>query len=349
MTRFLNVISPAPRDTWWRIYLADRAAFVTQSPDWLDCICRTAGFEDASCLYELSDGRHMVLPLVRRRWMPQTVALRESLPEGWGIGGPIGSGIDDPHAIGAVLSDLKHRPSVSVRLRPNPLWAETWRAARHPDFVAIPRAIQAVDLHGGFSRVERRFHRSVREALRKADRAHLEVERDTTGRLVPEFSALFEKSVDRWAFQRHEPVLLARLRDRLRKSKLKFYTITGTMGDACIVYLARSEGNPAGAIMVLKGPNAQGVRTAMDKRLAAPTGAMYLLNYLAIRDAWEFGCGYFSMGESIAGSSAAKWKSHFGTTTFIYNEYRFERFPLTAIERSLKRGIKWGISRSSGG
>ncbi|MGE5070817.1 MAG: hypothetical protein ACM3KJ_09210, partial [Bacillota bacterium] len=43
-----------------------------------------------------------------------------------------------------------------------------------------------LDLDGGFDRVwGERFHASARKAVRRAERAGLTVERDTTGRLVP--------------------------------------------------------------------------------------------------------------------------------------------------------------------
>ena len=48
--RIQDVVTPAPRAAWRAVHEADPDALVSQTPDWLDCICSVAGFVDASRL-----------------------------------------------------------------------------------------------------------------------------------------------------------------------------------------------------------------------------------------------------------------------------------------------------------
>jgi hypothetical protein len=74
----------------------------------------------------------------------------------------------------------------------------------------VPRLAHVLDLEGGFGEVwNHRFTGTARTAASKAERSGLTVERDTTGRLMPAVYELFERSLDRWAEQGHEPPALA--------------------------------------------------------------------------------------------------------------------------------------------
>ena len=75
-----HVTSPAPRDVWADLVESDRDALVDQTPAWVDCVCATGTYEDASCLYESSTGRRLVLPVVRRRHLPTPLTTQASLP-----------------------------------------------------------------------------------------------------------------------------------------------------------------------------------------------------------------------------------------------------------------------------
>jgi len=63
---------------------------VCQTPQWTDAVCASGRHRDASRLYELSDGRRFVLPLVRLRRWPGPSAPEASFPPAWGIGGLVG-------------------------------------------------------------------------------------------------------------------------------------------------------------------------------------------------------------------------------------------------------------------
>src|SRR3954468_22045023 len=61
------VTTPAPRDVWTQLQADDAAAPPFQSPAWTDCVVQVGGGRDVSRLYELADGRQLVLPLVRTK------------------------------------------------------------------------------------------------------------------------------------------------------------------------------------------------------------------------------------------------------------------------------------------
>ena len=62
----VEVRTPVPRDVWEELFAADHGALAEHGPRWIDAICATGPWRDASRLYELGDGRRFVLPLVRK-------------------------------------------------------------------------------------------------------------------------------------------------------------------------------------------------------------------------------------------------------------------------------------------
>ena len=71
--RIRDVVTPAPREAWQAAYEADPEALVTQSPEWLDCICAVGAYEDASRLYDFGGGRHAGSEERTARWSPQNL------------------------------------------------------------------------------------------------------------------------------------------------------------------------------------------------------------------------------------------------------------------------------------
>src|SRR5690606_38818046 len=112
------------------------------------------------------------------------------------------------------------------------------------------------------------------------------------------FYELYEKSVARWAKQQNEPLWLARWRAQRRDSMQKFLTIARTMKDACRVWVARHNGVPVAASIVLQHHNVNDSRGVMDKELAADIYANDLLLKMTIEHACNNGCRYYHLGES---------------------------------------------------
>lgn len=336
-----HVTSPAPREVWQRVFEADANAMMYQSPVWLDCICALGSYEDASRLYELPGGRQLVLPLVRRKGFPAALATQASLPFSWGMGGLVASDTVQAEDVAAVFADLADQPALRTCIRPNPLAADAWAAARPRGAISIPRLAHILDLEGGFDRVwSEQFKSATRTAVRKAERAGLVVECDTTGRLIPVFYALLRRSIDRWARQQHEPLPLARWRGRRRDPLRKFQIMARALGAVCRVWVAWHDGQPVAAIIVLLGNNANYSRGVMNKDLAGSTQANVLLQKLAIEDACRAGCRYYHMGESGLSASLAQFKKRFGARAYPYAEYRLERLPVTAVDNRLRGFIK---------
>jgi hypothetical protein len=150
-------------------------------------------------------------------------------------------------------------------------------------------------------------------------------------------------SVERWASQQHEPLALARLRARRRDPLSKFRAIAGALSGACCIWVAWAGERPAAAILVLRGRNASYTRGAMDKQLAGPTRANYLLHQLAIEDACAAGCRWYHFGESGASDRLAQFKTRFGAQPYPYAEYYVERIPLTRAEKHARAVAKRAI------
>ncbi|HEV8632791.1 MAG TPA: GNAT family N-acetyltransferase [Chloroflexota bacterium] len=336
----LRAVSPAPRDVWREVLASDPESLVFQTPAWLDCVCAVTGSVDASRLYETADGRRFVLPMVRRRRLG-LVTTEASFPAGWGMGGLVSSGSVGVDDLSGVLADLAGGRAARTSLRPNPLAAGLWAAARPRRIVAVPRLAHVLDLEGGFATVwAKRFKSEARTAVRKAERAGLTVQCDTSGALIGVFYELFRRSIDRWADQQHEPRGLARWRGQRRDPRAKFEQIARALAGACRVWVAWHEGRPAASILVLQGTNASYTRGAMDKEVAGPTAANYLLHRLAIEDACRAGCRRYHMGESGASASLAQFKTRFGAGAYPYAEYHIERLPISRLDRKLRAAVK---------
>lgn len=330
----------APRSAWSEIAAQDPDYLVTQSPDWIDAICRVGDYRDASRLYEMTNGQRYVLPMVERRGAAGPLHIAASMPAAWGMGGLVG-GAAPAEDIAAILADLRSRRSLRTHIRPNPLHAAAWRSAAPEDAIVLERRAHVLDLSGGFETVwTERFKRDARRRTRFAEKSGLQVELDTTGRLIPQFNELLEQSFIRWARGNHEPLALTRFRGRRRDPIEKFQAMATALGDRFRLWMATLDGKPVAAIIVLQDVNAHATRSAMDETVAGQTKANYLLHKSAIEDACAAGCGKYHLGESGSSKGLAQFKSRFGAEPVDYAEYRLERLPLTKIDATARGLVK---------
>ena len=335
----LRVTTPAPRDTWRRVAAADPHALVFGTPAWIDCICASGDYVDATRLYETPDGHTRVLPLVRRARLPEPMTIRASLPDGWGTGGLIGDPPVRSEDVGGVFADLALDSALSTSIRPNPLVDDIWASARPPAFVAVPRVAHVLDLDGGFATVwSERITTATRTKLRRAERTGLVVERETSGRGVDIFYAIYLSWLERRARERRMPLPLALWRGRRREPLRKFETVAETLGESCRIWIAWLDGAPAAATIVLiHGANAIYWRSTSDRHIAGPARANDLLQRVAIEDACSLGCRYYHMGESGGVKSLMHFKSRFGASQYSYCDYRLERLPISSAHRAARR------------
>ncbi|PNG16919.1 hypothetical protein C1J00_39335 [Streptomyces cahuitamycinicus] len=252
---------------------------------------------------------------------------------------PGGAGYEQARA---VFDDLARLPALRVGVRLRPQGAELWQRAAPGAFRLEPHMTQAVDLEGGFGVVWRdRFHTRVRRDVKRADKAHVEVEVDRTGRLVPVFEQLYDQSIERWAGKQHEPLALARWRQRREFPMGRLATVAARFGESCAIWVAWRDGEPAASIVVLRhGPYAKYWRAAMNRDLAHRIWAVPLLTRLAIEEACEAGCGIFDLGESAPGSSLEHFKAGFGAVGRPSPRYWRERLPVSRAERGLRTAVK---------
>lgn len=337
--RIASVTSPAPRATWSRLAAADPTSMVDHTPAWTDAIVASGPYRDVSCLYELTDGRQFVLPLVQRTGTARLAGISASFPEGWGFGGVVGPG-RDAGVIRAILADLAERRDVHTRLRPNPLEADLWAEGAPPDVVSTPKRAHVLDLAPGVDALREGMHPSARRALRKAERSAITLTTDASSRRIEDYYLLYQRSLARWAATSHEPGWLASWRGRRRDPIEKLHTLAALLGDRFRLYLTYVDGQPAAGQIVLLGNAAHDTRGAMDKELANPVRATFLIQWQAIVDAAEAGCTALHLGESGTSTTLARYKEHYGARSVPYRDYRIERLPLTRGDALLRGAVK---------
>ena len=110
--------SPVERSAWLAALESSSEALAFHTPDWIDCICESDRYSDASRLYDFGDGRELIVPLVRRRTSPNRLASAASLPYGWGFGGPVGAGEVRNDEIAAVLAFASMRALTAFATSP---------------------------------------------------------------------------------------------------------------------------------------------------------------------------------------------------------------------------------------
>lgn len=327
-----TVTSPVSRVVWRSVLGADPAAVVSQSLAWHDAVLADGRYADASVLYEFGSGRRVVLPLARPRWLPGVVA---SWPGGWGIGGPITDGGQiSPAEAAAILADVARRGPLAAQIQFRHEAGQPWLGAPGR-FQAERLGCHVLDLDGGFGQVwQHRFRGTARTAIRKAERSGLEIEAAGSGGLLGVFTDLYEKSIQRWAAQQHEPLWLSRWRTNRATSVRMMSTVAESFGANCRVWVARSQGVPVAAIIVLaSGGYAKYWRGAMDKQLATRVRANDLLHRLAIEDACQAGYRWYDMGYSRPESPLATFKEKLGATLHFGHTLRAERLPRRAAAR----------------
>lgn len=337
----VRAITPAPRDLYRQIFCADVNAMPYQSPEWLDTLRRQNGFEDATIYYELSNGKRLILPLIRTPIRPRHLAICASGSLKYGFGGLL---CDQPltaHDVALVMQDLHRRKYLHLTVRPNPCLADVWARGIPNTLIRIPRFAHVIPLKGGFGHVaDKLFTKSTRNRLRRAERLGVEVEYDSTGRLIPVFHELLQHSIKRWTKRQNEPIWLAKMRLHGFNPTRKLKIMAETMGSACTIWVASLRGEPICASIVLQHQNANDIRNVLNYELSSQTGANDLILSLSIQRACESGCSYYHLGESGRSEGLANFKQRFGAIGYAYNEYVVEHVPVTKAVEQVRSAVK---------
>ena len=325
--------TPAPRTTWEALVDANGSVLPSQTPAWLDAVCAHGPWEDASRLYEGSDGAPLVLPLVRRRALPRTLTSEFSMPSTWGAGGLVSATPLRAEDVAAVVADLRDSRALRTTVRPDfeqaPLWAAAARAAGAHE---LPEVHHVLDLDRDWDALWAHFSKMARKAVRKAVKEGVTVEPCHGAEAVLAFHRLYEGWIDRRARERGIPLRIARRRGRANEPLDRLLTLSGSLGKAFTVWLARLDGVPVAAMITLvQGDVALAWRAASDRDVAGPVRANDLLHRHAIEHASLSGCRYYDMGESGGVESLMRFKARFGATPREFAGYRFERVPVSAV------------------
>ncbi len=334
------VITAATHDEWVEIAAADPTALPEQTPEWTAAICEGSAYADVSRAYRFADGRRFVLPLVARRGLPRPAAQLWSFPNAWGIGGPVGLGLDR-HVVDHIVEDLRGLGAARVSVRIDPLADAHWRhLALDGRALVIPRTAHVAELHDDAATHLAGLSKQTRFNIRKATRRGVHIEVGTAGELLDDHYGLFLRSVDRWADHQHEPLALARWRAARRDPLTKLQRIGRHLGDRFCVVVGYVDNRPAASAIVLLGATARYTRGAIDADLVRGTNANDAVHWRALELAYEHGARRYNMGESGTADGLAHFKERFGAAAVPYGEYRLERLPLTGADRAARRLVK---------
>jgi len=352
--RLIAVGSPT-RPIWEQLCASNGDLAVSQTPAWCDCVCQERQFVDATRLYETRDGRVLILPLARRRSVPQVLTTEESWPWGWGgYGDLLGADEPRPEDVEGVVSDLLTRSvgRTTVLSTPRPAPNDYWTPSVSQEAKASRRrrTVHILNLDGGFDRTwTQRFTSKARSASRKAERRGVELEFGNSERLVANFDELYRESVERWATDRNEPVAFRRWLASRREPRTKLQIVASRLGADCQFGVAYRDGQAISGIIVLtNGSKATYWRGAMNRELAVGSGANELLHRTAIEQLCARGFQSYDFGTSPS-EGVARFKMGFGSEEWYQHEYRFERIPVTRVtdygRKRAKRLSMWAAAR----
>lgn len=328
---------PAPRDEWDRLLARDLDALLEQGPAWTDALKTAGGWSDCSRLYQLSDGREFVLPLVRKR--QHALAPQSGFTPSWGIGGLVGPGLDN-EAVELISEDLAGLRSVSIHVRPNPTQAVHWSRLPRHHAVALERRAHVLSLDRPLDKVFARMSASARRNVRLAEKAGVNVRTYVGGaELDTYYNLLYLPSLKRWANQQHEPGALARIRGMRRDPLAKLKGLAESLGTSFWLTVASVDGQAAAGNIVLAGPNAHYTRGAMNE-LGASTAASHAAMWHAIERAAGERARWFYMGDSGSNTNLAAYKERLGAKQYDYQEFRYERLPLLSVENGARNLVK---------
>ena len=337
------VVSPAPRAAWEAVLDTDPGATALQTPEYFAAVLSGTGGRDASRLYHLPEGRQLVLPLVQQRALPGLPLLAD-FPGGFGHGSLLATGGLRPSDVRLVVRDLRGR-ALSTRLGGGHHTAEQWSAGATTGASVEPRRVDVIDLSPGWDEVYGRgFSRSARYNVRKAERAGVEVECDTTGRLIPVFYDVYLNWVERWVPRSGLPGTLARYSALRQEPRRKFEAVAAALGAKCRVFVAWHLGRPvASCITLVHGQHAIGWRSYSIKELAGPVCANNLVQARALADASAAGCRYFDLGQSGETASLLSYKRSLGATAREVIDLRIERPAVSLARRAETATQQWAV------
>ena len=335
-----DVMSPAPRDIWRGVLRDDPGATALQTPEYFAAVLTATRGRDASRVYQLSDGRQLVLPLVQERSVAG-LRVESAYPGGYGHGGMLATGglLDDD--VRMVVRDLRSE-AISVRIGGAHHTADAWSAGLLPGVVDEGRRVDVIDLAGGFEALKaERFSPKVGSdpqgaAGRRRDRArHHRPAGAGLPRHLPRLGRALDPAV-RPAAGAGPPDGAARgaaaqVRDRGGRDRRGLPGLRGLAPRAS----GRGRDHP--------GPRPARDRLAeLQHQGAGRAGLRQHLNQVAcIEDASLSGCRWFDLGQSGGVASLQDYKSSLGASPRSVVDLRIEPAGLARLRAA--RGRAEGV------
>ncbi|HEU5486771.1 MAG TPA: GNAT family N-acetyltransferase, partial [Microlunatus sp.] len=265
-------------------------------------------------------------------------------PGGFGHGSLLATGGLRRSDVATVVADLRGR-GLSTRIGGGHHTADQWSAGVLPGVVEVPRRVDVIELPSDPELyLAGPVRRDVRQNVAKAARRGVEVERDTTGRLVPVFYDLYRSWLERWIPRSGLPPALARYSALKQEPYAKFETVAALMGDHCRTFVAWHQGRAvASCLTFVYGEHAIGWRSYSIKELSGPVGANTAVQVAGIQDAIASGCRYFDLGQSGDVSQLQSYKSSLGASPRRVVDLRIEPPALTRARTLADRGKQGAI------
>ncbi len=346
--------SPAPRDIWRGVLRDDPGATAMQTPEYLDAVVTATGGTDVSRFYQLRDGRQLVLPLVRR---PSRLGLHldAGYPEGYGRGGMLATGGLLAEDVRAVVEDLRGE-SLSSWIGGSHHTDEQWSAGLLPGVAEERGSVRVIELEPGYVDDVNAFRAvhfcdTTRQKLGHAVRVGVEVEKDTTERLVPVFHDIYRAWLEGWVARSGLRPLVARQLAMRQEPYEKFAAVAAGLGDACRVFVAWYHGEPvAASIVLVHDQHAIAWRSYSIPELAAPVSADLLVQVTGIEDAISSGCRSIDLGPSGGGADLRHDENVLGASRSLV-DLRIEPAGLARLRAVRERAegvLVRALTRSSG-
>jgi hypothetical protein len=243
----------------------------------------------------------------------------------------------------AIVAELRGRRASSVRISGGHHTADQWLDGRLAGTLETPRRVDVIDLERGWDAYFRETASSdIRRHTRKAQRSGVEIELDTTGRLVGVFYSIYRAWVAGRSSRYQEVVGRLARRAALRREPLaKFEAVAAALGSECRTFIAWHQGIAvAGCITLVHGRHAIGWRGYSIRNLATPVSANTLVQMRAIADAAECGCRYFDLGQSIDSPGLQAYKRSLGGVSKQVIDLEIERRIVSRSRRASRTALR---------
>jgi hypothetical protein len=339
------------RVEWERIRLVTERLPISHLPEWLDCMCSSGRWVDATRAYHTTDGRRLVLPMVRRRVTPARAGDYQSWPYLWDAGADNGGLISDGPVhvddVRMVATDLISIPAARIQVTPGAWDDGVWAAAALWRWRRLLLSAHVVDLReGSHSSHVDGMSANFRKRLRKAERT-FEIESDTIGRLMPVVDGLYRRVIEGRAREHWLPTAMARQLLMYRDPPERRAELVRRFGRNYRVWVAWRAGQAVAAITVLSaGPAATFAGGVTDKAAAGNSGVGQLLHTRVMETARKEGRSRYDLGSSGAPSHVF-FKESIGARAIAYHSYSFERLPVTASERTVRTIARTALTHVS--